>query len=50
MKIVVLYNAATVNKFKCPDVVKNVGLRYKVNLPSSSSTRVYGLFYMADGL
>lgn len=24
-KIVVLYNAATVNKSKCPDAVKNVG-------------------------
>ncbi|MDR0682694.1 MAG: molecular chaperone Tir [Dysgonamonadaceae bacterium] len=25
LKIVVLYNAATVNKFKCPDAVKDVG-------------------------
>ncbi len=25
LKIVVLYNAATVNKSKCPDVIKNVG-------------------------
>ena len=25
LKIVVLYNAATVNKSKCPDAVKNVG-------------------------
>jgi hypothetical protein len=25
LKIVVLYNAATVNKSKCPDIIKNVG-------------------------
>jgi hypothetical protein len=26
LKIVILYNAATVNKSKCPDVIKNVGV------------------------
>lgn len=26
LKIVVLYNAATVNKSKCPEVIKNVGI------------------------
>lgn len=26
LKIVVLYNAATVNKSKCPDVIRNVGI------------------------
>lgn len=35
LKIVVLYNAATVNKSKCPDAVKNVGthaaMRYYEN-------------------
>ena len=25
LEIIVLYNAATVNKSKCPDVIKNVG-------------------------
>ena len=33
LKIVVLYNAATVNKSKCPDSVKNMGthvaMRYR---------------------
>lgn len=25
LRIIVLYNAATVNKTKCPDIVKNIG-------------------------